>query len=77
MSGFMDRVKAFGVKITGSAPPEPETLPQQLLRTVDEATTLTWRQRAIGFGITFGVGVLLSFLVRAAAPAIGGRSGAA
>lgn len=23
---------------------EPETLPQQLLRQVDEATTMTWRQ---------------------------------
>jgi hypothetical protein len=27
---------------------EPETLPQQLLRQVDEATTLTWRQVIVG-----------------------------
>eukprot|EP00882_Tetradesmus_deserticola_P007381 GHRQ01007775.1.p3 GENE.GHRQ01007775.1~~GHRQ01007775.1.p3 ORF type:complete len:120 (+),score=9.76 GHRQ01007775.1:258-617(+) len=59
--GFMDRMKALGQKITGQEP-EPETLPQQLLRQVDEATTLTWRQRAIGFGITFGIGLLFSFL---------------
>lgn len=108
MAGFMDKMKAFGQKITGTAPPpEPESLPQQLLRQVDEATTLTWKQvgavqasmlcvqasllrwavskpgggaatanrcscratallqRAVGFSITFGVGLLLSFLVRA------------
>uniref|UniRef100_A0A383W8P8 Vesicle transport protein n=1 Tax=Tetradesmus obliquus TaxID=3088 RepID=A0A383W8P8_TETOB len=59
--GFMDRMKALGQKITGQEP-EPETLPQQLLRQVDEATTMTWRQRAIGFGITFGLGILFSFL---------------
>jgi len=47
-------------------PPEPElpqTLPQQLLQQIDEATTLTWRQRAIGFGCSFGGGLLLAFMV--------------
>lgn len=61
MSSFGEKLKAFGQKITGQEP-EPETLPQQLLRQVDEATTLTWKQRAIGFSITFGVGILLAFL---------------
>lgn len=49
-------------------PPEPElprTLPQQLLQQIDEATTLTWQQRAIGFGCSFGGGLLLAFMVRA------------
>ncbi|KAF8073233.1 ACX4 [Scenedesmus sp. PABB004] len=66
MAGFMDRVKAL---VGAGPPPEPETLPQQLLRTVDEATTLTWKQRAIGFGITFGLGLLFSFLVRSSGTA--------
>lgn len=44
MASFGDKIKAFGKKITGQAEPEPETLPQQLLRQVDEATTLTWKQ---------------------------------
>lgn len=53
----------------GMAPPTPEpelprTLPQQLLQQIDEATTLTWRQRAIGFGCSFGGGLLLAFMVR-------------
>jgi hypothetical protein len=44
-SSFGDKLKAFGQKITGQAPPpEPESLPQTLLRQVDEATTLTWKQ---------------------------------
>lgn len=60
---FMDSVRSFGNRITGNAPPpEPATLPQQLLRQIDEATTLTWRQRAIGFGICFGLGIVFSFL---------------
>lgn len=48
--------------VTGQEP-EPQTLPQQLLRTVDEATTLTWKQRAIGFGSCFALGMVLSILV--------------
>lgn len=89
MPSFMDRMKNL---VGAGPPPEPETLPQQLLRQVDEATTLSWRQvsnhiiavsisavsasdsvhalgilcllqRAIGFGITFGVGLLFSFMV--------------
>lgn len=44
MASFGEKLKAFGQKITGTAEPEPETLPQQLLRQVDEATTLTWKQ---------------------------------
>jgi hypothetical protein len=47
MASFGDKIKAFGKKITGQAEPEPETLPQQLLRQVDEATTLTWKQVSI------------------------------
>lgn len=43
MASFGEKLKAFGQKITGQEP-EPETLPQQLLRQVDEATTLTWKQ---------------------------------
>jgi hypothetical protein len=39
-----DKMKAFGVKMGVVQPPEPETLPQQLLRQVDEATTLSWKQ---------------------------------
>eukprot|EP00878_Enallax_costatus_P002238 GHUV01002411.1.p3 GENE.GHUV01002411.1~~GHUV01002411.1.p3 ORF type:complete len:166 (+),score=19.62 GHUV01002411.1:343-840(+) len=59
MPSFMDRMKNL---VGAGPPPEPETLPQQLLRQVDEATTLSWRQRAIGFGITFGLGLLFSFM---------------
>jgi hypothetical protein len=44
MASFGEKLKAFGQKITGAVEPEPETLPQQLLRQVDEATTLTWKQ---------------------------------
>lgn len=43
MTSFSEKMKAFSMKITGQQP-EPETLPQQLLRQVDEATTLTWKQ---------------------------------
>jgi hypothetical protein len=43
MPTFGERLKAFGQKISGQEP-EPETLPQQLLRQVDEATTLSWKQ---------------------------------
>jgi hypothetical protein len=53
----------------GFAPPPQPTLPQQLvssaLESLDASTpTLSWKQRAIGFGICFGVGLLLSILVR-------------
>ena len=41
MPSFMDRMKNL---VGAGPPPEPETLPQQLLRQVDEATTLSWRQ---------------------------------
>jgi hypothetical protein len=44
MASFGEKIKAFGQKITGQQPPEPQTLPQTLLRQVDEATTLTWKQ---------------------------------
>jgi hypothetical protein len=30
---------------------------------VDEASTLSWKQRAIGFGTCFALGILLSFIV--------------
>lgn len=52
-----------------AAPPAPPPLlPQQLLQSaaaaLDEHTpTLSWKQRAIGFGICFGLGLLMSFLV--------------
>lgn len=49
MASLGDKIKAFSMKITGQEP-EPETLPQQLLRQVDEATTLTWKQVSWGSG---------------------------
>ena len=48
--------------VTGREP-EPQSLPQQLIRSVDEASTLSWRQRAIGFGVCFALGIFLSFVV--------------
>lgn len=42
--GVMDSIKNAAARITNKPPPEPETLPQSLLRQVDEATTLTWKQ---------------------------------
>jgi len=59
--GVMDSMRAFGNKLSGREP-EPETLPQSFLRQIDEASTLSWRQRAIGFGICFGLGLFFSFL---------------
>jgi hypothetical protein len=51
----------------GLGEPAPQTLlPQSLLQSataaLDEHTTLTWRHRAIGFGLCAGIGLLLSFL---------------
>jgi len=48
------------------APPQslPQTLVQSAQQALDEHTpTLSWKQRAIGFGICMGVGLLLSFMV--------------
>jgi hypothetical protein len=53
-------------------PPPPPPLPIAIVQNATHAIggalegkvpALTWQQRAIGFGITFGVGILLSFLV--------------
>lgn len=59
MPSLLDKIK---VSIGAEPPPEERTLPQQLLRTVDEATTLTWRQRIIGFCSCLAIGVFLTFL---------------
>jgi hypothetical protein len=64
--GFLEGIKTrMGLN---EPPPPPASLPSQLLqsatRALDEHTPhLTWQQRAIGFGICLGVGLLLSFLV--------------
>ncbi|GBG00592.1 hypothetical protein Rsub_13323 [Raphidocelis subcapitata] len=58
----------LGAKLgLASAPAEPPGLPQQLVASAtaaleDATPTLSWRQRAIGFGVCFGVGMLFSFL---------------
>ncbi|KAI8475287.1 MAG: Got1/Sft2-like family-domain-containing protein [Monoraphidium minutum] len=63
----MSAWQSFKSKIgMGEAPP-PATLPQQMMASaaaaIEEATpTLTWKQRAIGFGICLGIGLLFSFL---------------
>jgi hypothetical protein len=77
MASMLDRMKAA---VGMAPPPEPElprTLPQQLLSQIDEATTLTWQQRAIGFGCSFGGGLLLAFMVRRRVPVGVGASVAA
>lgn len=61
-----DNIKS---KMGMGQPAQPQTLPQQLIQSatqaLDDATpTLSWKQRAIGFGICFGIGLLFSFLVR-------------
>jgi hypothetical protein len=63
MPTWLETVKA---KVTGQPPPPPEplSLPQTLLHKVEEASTLSWRTRAIGFSVCIGLGLLLAFLVR-------------
>jgi hypothetical protein len=77
--GFLDNIKTR-IGLAEPAPPPPSSLPASLLasatRALDQHTPkLTWQQRAIGFGICLGVGLLLSFLVRAAAGALRGGDG--
>ena len=62
MPTWLETVKA---KVTGQPPPPPEplSLPQTLLHKVEEASTLSWRTRAIGFSVCIGLGLLFAFLV--------------
>ena len=57
-----------GASPSGAAPKSsllPTQLVQSALQTIDDGTpSLSWKQRAIGFGICMGVGLLLSFMVR-------------
>ncbi|KIY99569.1 Vesicle transport protein SFT2B [Monoraphidium neglectum] len=62
--GVWDNLKS---KMGMGPPPPPPTLPQQLIQNATAAIEqhtpeLTWKQRAIGFGICLGVGLLFSFL---------------
>mmetsp|Transcript_14261 Transcript_14261/g.24904 ORF Transcript_14261/g.24904 Transcript_14261/m.24904 type:complete len:161 (-) Transcript_14261:1374-1856(-) len=52
--GFIDSIKAA---VTGE-----ENEAKTLLGQVDSAVTLSWKQRIIGFGCCFGLGMLLSIL---------------
>jgi hypothetical protein len=70
--GVWDNLKS---KMGMGPPPPPPTLPQQLIQNATAAIEqhtpeLTWKQRAIGFGICLGVGLLFSFLVSITGPPV-------
>lgn len=74
--GMWDNIKS---KMGMGAPPPPPTLPQHLIQSataaIEGATpSLTWKQRAIGFGICLGIGLLFSFLVGWPGSAARGRA---
>lgn len=60
-SNWFDRLRT-GLGMEVEEPEPPEVGNQTLLSQLDEATTLTRTQRAVGFALCAGLGLLLSFL---------------
>ncbi|KAF5828145.1 tetraspanning membrane protein [Dunaliella salina] len=59
----MEKIKSFfqrGDNADQQPAEQPATSSASLLQSMDESTTLSWKQRATGFGICFGLGILIS-----------------
>mmetsp|Transcript_18492 Transcript_18492/g.51891 ORF Transcript_18492/g.51891 Transcript_18492/m.51891 type:complete len:168 (-) Transcript_18492:308-811(-) len=57
---MMDKLKSIFQRGENGVADQEQPASASLLQSMDEASTLSWKQRATGFGICFGLGVLVS-----------------